>query len=86
MDVEITTPNCDSIKEPKNTRILEKNSRSPSNTISMKNFGSSFRFSKPTIVFHFENTLASVVESLPSSLNKSYFDHNFKVKVKPTLG
>jgi hypothetical protein len=86
MDVEITTPNCDSIKEPKNTRIEEKNTRSIARMISMKNFGSSFSFSKPTIVFHFENTLASVVESLPSSLNKSHFDHNFKVKVKPTLG
>ena len=61
------------------------NTRSLADRFSTGSFGSRFISSKATIVFHFDNTLASVVESLPATLSKSHFDHTFKVKVKSSF-
>jgi hypothetical protein len=79
MDVEITTPDCQSIQEKKSTKMGERGTMS----LADRSVTGSYR-SKATIVFHFEYTLASVVESLPATLKKSHFDHIFKVKVKST--
>ncbi len=90
VDFEITTPESESIFELKSKKIDKINTRSLSasesvDRCSMGSLGLGFISSKATIVFHFENTLASVVESLPASLKKSHFDHTFKVKVKSSF-
>ncbi len=92
MDFEITTPESESIFELKSKKIDKINTRSLSlsasasvDRCSMGSLGLGFISSKATIVFHFENTLASVVESLAASLKKSHFDHTFKVKVKSSF-